>query len=404
MRLRSAAALAALALSTFVFVTAESLPIGLLAPIARGLGVPQTSVGLLVTGYAGVVVVATIPLTRLTRKVPRRALMAVLLAVFVAGNACCAVSDSYAALLSSRLLVAVAQALLWAVVFPAAASLVDEPVQGRAVAVVNAGSALGPVLGVPAGTYIGQLLGWQSAFLFLAALGLVVLIGVLVSLPPTPATADRAERGSDPDRIRFMTTVLVTGLAVTGAYTVFTYVTPFVDSVTDLPASKDGALLLLRGIAGFAGAVLVGLAIDRVPWVTVVVIVTLQTIALSAQWLFGASPDIAITSIAIAGLTLSALAGANGARILRYAPGNTASASAAVSTAFNVGIMLGALAGSITEATIGIIAVPFVGAAVTLLSALVSAAEPSLARRFDARRAGPRGVDAPTTSRATSTR
>lgn len=404
MRLRSVAALSALAMSTFVFVTAESLPIGLLAPIAQGLEVPQASVGLLVTGYAAVVVVATIPLTRLTRKVPRRALMAVLLAVFVAGDAFCAVSDSYAALLLSRLLVAVAQALVWAVASPAAASIVDEGVQGRAVAVVNAGSALGPVLGVPAGTYIGQLLGWRSAFLFLAVLGLVVLIGVLVTLPPARATADRAERGSDPDRVRFMTTVVVTGLAVTGAYAVFTYVTPFIGDVTDLPASADGALLLLRGIAGFAGAVFVGLVVDRVPWVTVVVVVTLQTIALSTQWLFGATPAVAIATIATAGLTLSALAGANGARILRYAPGNTASASAAVSTAFNVGIMLGALAGSITEATIGIIAVPLVGAAITLLAALVSAVEPSLARRFDAEGTRPRGVDAPTASRATSTR
>ena len=369
MRLRSAAALSALALSTFVFVTAESMPIGLLAPIARGLDVPQTSVALLVTGYAAVVVLATIPLTRLTRSVPRRVLLAVLLGVFVVGDALCATSDSYAALLLCRLLVALAQALLWAVVFPAAASIVDEAVQGRAVAFVNAGSALGPVLGVPAGTLIGQLLGWRSAFLLLAALGLVVLVGVLVALPPARATADRGDRGTDPDGVRFRITVLVTGVAVTGAYTVFTYVTPFAAGVTGLPASADSALLLLRGVAGFAGAVVIGLVVDRAPWVTVVAVVTLQAAALGAQWLFGTTPAIAITAIAVAGLAL------------RYAPASTASASAAVSTAFNVGIMLGALAGSITEASIGIGAVPLVGAAVTLVAVLASAAEPPMARR-----------------------
>ena len=84
MRLRSRAALGALSLSTFVFVTAESLPIGLLAPIVRGLDVSQVSVGLLVTGYAAVVVAATIPLTSATRRVPRRVLMGLLLATQIA--------------------------------------------------------------------------------------------------------------------------------------------------------------------------------------------------------------------------------------------------------------------------------------------------------------------------------
>lgn len=308
-------------------------------------------------------------------------LLAVLLGVFVVGDALCATSDSYAALLLCRLLVALAQALLWAVVFPAAASMVDEAVQGRAVAFVNAGSALGPVLGVPAGTLIGQLLGRRSAFLLLAALGLVVLVDVLVALPPARATADRGDRGTDPDGVRFRITVLVTGVAVTGAHTVFTYVTPFAAGVTGLPASADSALLLLRGVAGFAGAVVIGLVVDRAPWVTVVAVVTLQAAALGAQWLFGTTPAIAITAIAVAGLALAALAGANGARILRYAPASTASASAAVSTAFNVGIMLGALAGSITEASIGIGAVPLVGAAVTLVAVLASAVEPPMAQR-----------------------
>lgn len=386
MHRRSTAALTMLTLATFLFVTAESLPIGLLEPIARGLDVPQASVGLLVTGYAAVVVVTTIPLTRWTARVPRRVLMGVLLGVFVLGTALCAASDSYVALLLFRLVVALAQALFWAVVSPAAASVVDAATQGRAVAVVNAGGALGPVLGVPAGTWIGQLLGWRSSFLLLAAPGLLVLIGVVAALPPVREAGGRAERGTRPDRARFATTVLVTGLAVTGAYVVFTYVTPFLRTVTGLPASGDGPVLLLRGVAAFGGAVMIGSIIDRAPWGAVLAVVVLQTAAFTVQWLFGATPGIAVAAVAAAGLTLSALATANGARILRYAPGDTAAASAAVSTAFNVGIMLGALVGSVFEASVGTGAVPLVGAIVTLLAVLVSAAEPAVARRLGARR------------------
>ena len=389
MRGRPGPALAVLALATLVFTTAETLPIGLLAPIARGLEVSQASVGLLVTGYAAVVVAVTIPLTRATRRVPRRALMAVLLGVLVLGTALCAVADSYAALLLLRVLVAVAQALFWAVVSPVAASVVDGAVQGRAVALVNAGSALGPVLGVPAGTFVGQLLGWRSAFVALGVLGLVMLVGVIATLPADRTTASRSERGTEPDRVRFATTVLITGLAVTGAYTVFTYVTPFLGDVTGLPSSTDGALLLLRGAAGFAGAVLMGIVIDRGPWVPVLVVVAVQATAFAVQWTFGTTPALVVAAVAGSGLALSALASANGARILRYAPGDTASASAAVSTAFNVGIMLGALAGSLTQVGAGTAAVPLVGCAVTLLAVLVGALEPVLARR----RAGGRSTD-----------
>ncbi len=393
MRVRSAAALTALSLSTFVFVTAESLPVGLLTPLARGLQVPQASVGLLVTGYAAVVVVATIPLTKLTQRISRRVLIGVLLGVFVVGTGLCAAADSYLSLLLFRLLVALAQALFWAVVSPAAASVVDEAVQGRAVAIVNGGSALGPVLGVPAGTWVGQTLGWRSSFLLLAALGVVVLIGLLVSLPPARETAGRAERGTEPDRVRFTTTVLVTGLAVTGAYAAFTFVTPFLSTLAGLPSSTDGALLLLRGIAGFAGAVVIGFVVDRAPWFTLMAVVGLQAVAFAAQWVFGSTLAIAVSAVAATGLTLSALATANGARILRYAPGNTAAASAAVSTAFNVGIMLGALAGSITELNIGLAAVPLIAGAFTLLALVAIGIEPSRSRRGAGGREGGRRLD-----------
>lgn len=99
-----------------------------------------------------------------------------------------------------------------------------------------------------------------------------------------------------------------------------------------------------------------------------------------SQWAFGTIPPLAIAAVVTAGFTLSALASANGARILRYAPGDTAAASAAVSTAFNVGIMLGALAGSITEATLGLAAVPLIGAAISVAAVGISAAEPAMVR------------------------
>src|SRR5690348_16040290 len=110
---RAVITLVALALSTFVFVTTETLPIGLLPLIAADLGVGQAAVGLLVTGYALVVVVATIPLTRWTRRVRRRPLLVALLGVAAAGTTVSALADAYPLLLASRLAVALSQALFW---------------------------------------------------------------------------------------------------------------------------------------------------------------------------------------------------------------------------------------------------------------------------------------------------
>src|SRR3954447_10550619 len=152
---RSVIALLGLAVSTFVFVTSETLPIGLLSPIAVDLGATPAAVGLLVTGYGLVVVVTSIPLTRWTRRVPRRRLLTVLLGVFVLATTASALVDAYPVLLATRLVGALSQALFWSIVVPTAATLVPARVRGRALSILFAGSSLAAVAGVPVGTWLG---------------------------------------------------------------------------------------------------------------------------------------------------------------------------------------------------------------------------------------------------------
>src|SRR4030095_4348519 len=126
--LRSKAALAMLAVGTFSYVTIEVMPIGLLTVMADGLGRSRPEVGLLVTGYAVVVVLASIPLTLLTHKLPRRLVIGGTLAVFTAASICTALAPTYEALFAARLLTALSQALFWSVVVPVAAGLVPPEV------------------------------------------------------------------------------------------------------------------------------------------------------------------------------------------------------------------------------------------------------------------------------------
>jgi DHA1 family inner membrane transport protein len=134
------AALAALSVGSFLYVANESLPIGLLVHISVDLEVSPSAVGMFVTGYGAVVVVASIPLTLLSRRVPRRFLLSMLLLGFVVTTVVSALAASYWLVFAARMAGGLTHALFWAVVVPTAAGLFRPEVRGRAVAVVFAGS------------------------------------------------------------------------------------------------------------------------------------------------------------------------------------------------------------------------------------------------------------------------
>ena len=191
---KAVVALLALAVSTFVYVTTEILPIGLLLLIAADLRIEPSAVGLLVTWYGLVVVAASIPLTQLTRRVPRRPLLSGLLAVFVLATWVSAAASSYGVLLAARVVTALSQALFWSVVVPTAAGLFRPQVRGRVVAVVLGGSSLAAVAGLPMGTWLGQLAGWRTAFLALSGVGL----GAMVARRTVPAGRGRRAAAMPP--------------------------------------------------------------------------------------------------------------------------------------------------------------------------------------------------------------
>jgi predicted MFS family arabinose efflux permease len=157
----STAAIIALATSAFVYVTAETLPVGLLPQIAEGLSVSEADVGLLLTSYAALVAVSTIPLTALTMHLPRHRLMAGLVAVFAVSQAAASLAPTFLTLTLARLICALAHGIFWSAIAPAAARLAPPGQAGRATSLVFVGNSLALVLGVPLGTALGQLAGWR---------------------------------------------------------------------------------------------------------------------------------------------------------------------------------------------------------------------------------------------------
>lgn len=387
--------LIALTLAAFSYVTTESLPIGLLPLIARDLGTTVSAIGLLVTGYGLIIVLVSLPLTRLTRRLPRRRLLCILLGIFVVATCLSALAWNYWLLMGVRMVTALSQALFWAIVTPAAAGLFRAEVRGRAVSILYSGISVAALIGIPAGTWLGQQTNWRVAFFALSGLGLAILVTVAALLPNTPAGQGAADRGITPDRGRYLSIVATTAMATTGAFTAFTYISPFLTDVSGFAESSIGPLLLVRGAAGLIGVAAVGYLVDRVDQqgrLTMLGLMCLQVLALAGQYAFGSSEVATIMTISLSGLTLAGLSAVLGSRVLRYAPGAADMANAGTSTAFNVGITAGAFIGTALLPGPGVRSTALTGALLSLVAVAILLAEPIFASR---RRVTPAATDEP---------
>ena len=343
---RPVPALAALTAGTFLYVTTETLPVGLLTPIGSDLGVSAARVGLLVTAYGLVVVIASIPLTYLTRAVPRRVLIATLLAAYVASSLGSALAGSYGTLMATRVVTALGQAVFWSVVVPIAAGLFPAEVRGRALAVLFGGVSVAAVVGVPAGTWVGQHLGWRWSFAMLAAAGAVALVALVATLPPdSRRLVDPAGPGSRPDRRRFSALITMTALATTGSFVFLTYLSPYLTDAVGISAGLLSVVLLLRGLAGIGGVAVAGPLVDARPRLAIALPVAVQAAALLLL-VHPPGPVAAVVLVALTGYAFAAFTTPLSTRILQTAPIRLDLATSVSSTGVNVGITLGALIGS----------------------------------------------------------
>jgi MFS transporter, DHA1 family, inner membrane transport protein len=249
-----------LMLCSFAVATAEFVLVGLLPQIAADLGVSSAVAGQLVTVYMLVVTVGGPVATVLTRRLPRRGLLAVTMALAAGSALLCALAGSYALLLTARVGSALAQALFMAVASQVAMAAVAPDRRTAAVARVFGGFALATVLGLPLGTLVGQAYGWPATFVLVAGLSGAGLIGVLTFCPAiAPAPPGPAGRGLH----RLTTAPVLRGLGVTlftltGFVMVFTYVAPVLREVTGLGPKLVAVALVLYGVGTIGGNLLAG--------------------------------------------------------------------------------------------------------------------------------------------------
>jgi DHA1 family inner membrane transport protein len=366
----------ALAVGAFSYVTIETLPIGLLPLIAEDLRTSPSAVGMLITGYGVTVAAMSVPLTHLARRVPRRTLLTVLLAVFVLTSLLSAAASSYWLLLGARVGTALSQAVFWPVVAPTAANLFAPAVRGRVIATVFAGASLATVLGVPTGTWLGQQAGWRVAFLALSGLGLAALVAVVTLLPNARPGEGHAATGTEPHVLRYRILVVTTTLTITGVFTAYTYTVVFLTEVTGLSPRAVVSVLLVQGVAGMVGLACAGVLADRRPRLLLPASVALLAVALLGLFLAGDAPHAVVGLVALSGFALSGVPTGTQDRILQVAPKSTEMASAWNGAAFNVGIAGGALFGGILLPAYGVRSTALAGGLLMVLALLVLLVEP----------------------------
>ncbi|MFE2325613.1 MFS transporter [Streptomyces sp. NPDC059385] len=363
------AAVFAVALGIFCLITSELLPVGLLTPVAADLGVSDGTAGLMVT-VPGLIAGFCAPLVTVgAGRLDRRHVLCVLLALMTVANLAAVLAPNFTVLLTARLLVGVSVGGFWAIAGGLAGRLVPARHVGRATALVFSGVPTASVLGVPAGTLLGELGGWRTAFAAVCGLGVVTLAALLLFLPPLPPTQFVAFREL-PALLRrnraVRAGVIVTFLVVTGQFAAYTFVRPILQDVSGIGADRVSMLLLGYGLAGVAGNFLAG---ARDAYRNLLLISAFLTLILA---LIAVLPGaVAGTTLLVAwGLVYGGVSVSVQKWMIKAAPTAAEAASSLMVAMFNLAIAAGALFGGLAVDHLSVPAAPLGGAALMLFAAV----------------------------------
>lgn len=359
-----------LTFSTFIFNTSEFIPIGLLSDIASDFAITESKAGMLITVYAWIVALASLPLMLAFSKTENKKLMLSIVALFIASHVLSGFSTSYYMLMLSRAGVACAHAIFWSIVTPLAVRVAPEGRRSTALSLIITGSSVAMIVGLPLGRAVGLLVGWRATFLLIAALSAIVFIILAASLPKTPSDNDVSIK-SLPALLRtpgLGGIYLLTVIIITGHYTSYSYIEPFLAQVAEMSNTLITIVLSIFGIVGIIGSYFFAKYFDRHQFTFIrfaVAGISIFTLLL----LPSASNKATVILICILwGLAINSYNLSFQSEILQVAPHGTAIAMSIYSGIYNVGIGAGALVGGNVCSYRGISNIGFVGGAIGLVA------------------------------------
>ncbi|CRK58364.1 Major facilitator family transporter [Alloactinosynnema sp. L-07] len=341
-----ASALLALATTVFLGCLAEVLPAGLLLDMSADLGVTPSMTGQLVTVYAITTAATAIPLTAATVRVPRRALLLGLIVGFLVTNAVIAVAPDYETVFVARIVSGALTGVMWSLVAGYAMRLARPVVRGRALAVAMAGTPIGFAVGVPAGTFLGEVAGWRWAFATMALITIPLLMWVVIALPRLPGEVSRPTPARAASRLPGMAALLAIVVAFSlGHNVIYTYIGPVLADAGN--GGLLGVTLLAFGAATIAGQCAVGAALDRHPRRVLALCSGLSAAGVVLMELSAGEPVLMVAAAAVWGTAFGGAPTAFQAATALIA-GHTADAAQSLTiAAWNGAVAIGALVGGL---------------------------------------------------------
>ena len=365
-------ALIGMAVAAFVFNSSEFMPVGLLTDIGASFGTDEATTGMLVSVYAWAVMILSVPLMIVATRLDFRRLLIVVLAVFLLGQVLTALSSSYWMLMASRLVVACAHSVFWAIAASIAVRLVTSEKRSLALSLVETGTAIAGIIGLPLGRAIGLAVGWRMTFAIVAVLSALLLVYLIITMPWVP--------GAEPFNVAqlpglfqnkgLVALFILTALYAWGYYTGYSYIEPFLLQVGGIESGMVTIVLSVFGVASIVGSLACSKLYPRFrfPFFRII------TIGVPVALLFmhaavGLGVGAVFADVVLWGICAAAVSVVYQAEIINVSSDEEETvAMAFFSGIFNFGIGFGAFLGGQVVNTAGIVNVFYAGGVLGVVS------------------------------------
>lgn len=375
-------AVLALSLGAFALIASEFMPVSLLTPIATDLHISEGQAGQAIAVSGAFALLTSLFISSLAGQLDRKLVLLALTLLMIVSGTVVAIAPNYLTFMIGRALIGVAIGGFWSMSAATAMRLVPNHQVPRAMAIVNGGNALATVIAVPLGSFLGTIIGWRGAFFCIVPIAAIAFAWLMISLPAMKPTI-KPEAGNLFKLLKRPSVALgmvAVSVFFMGQFSLFTYLRPFLESVTHVNVSTLSFILLVIGVAGVVGTTLIGGFLKEGLYRTLIIIPLLMAAIAVALILFGGSATMTTILLGIWGLVSTAAPVGWWTWLARTLPQDAEAGGGLMVAIIQLAITLGATLGGTLfdqigyQATFGMSSVLLViAAALTVMAARSSA-------------------------------